>query len=86
MGEENNIATFTTKITCAIIATSHGNLLRIGDIEYPIAIGTDPRLVPNIIYYDNPKQTLILRNMLFDFMLGENMLLIGNQGRIIKNY
>jgi hypothetical protein len=56
-----------------------GNLI-IGDVIEPVRVGTDPSLVPNILFYDNPRQSATLREMLVDFQLGEHLLLIGNQG------
>lgn len=36
--------------------------------------------MPNVVYYDNPTHTRVMRDMLKDFVLGEHMLLVGNQG------
>lgn len=55
-------------------------ILRIGDVEFPIAQDTNPLLIPDILFHDNAKQTEILREMLKDWKLGEHLLLIGNQG------
>lgn len=55
-------------------------VLRIGDVEFPIAKDTNPLLIPDIVFHDNAKQTEILREMLKDWKLGEHLLLIGNQG------
>ncbi|KAG0353898.1 von Willebrand factor A domain-containing protein 8, partial [Gamsiella multidivaricata] len=54
--------------------------LRIGPIEEPVRQDSNPVLIPNIIFHENPKQTEILMEMLKDFQLGEHLLLIGNQG------
>lgn len=40
----------------------------------------DPLLVPSIVFYDNPRQTLLLGEMLRDWKAGQHLLLIGNQG------
>ncbi|KAF9979600.1 von Willebrand factor A domain-containing protein 8 [Mortierella antarctica] len=55
-------------------------VLRIGPIEEPVRQDSNPVLIPNIIFHENPKQTEILMEMLKDFQLGEHLLLIGNQG------
>ncbi|KAI1297032.1 von Willebrand factor A domain-containing protein 8 [Mortierella claussenii] len=54
--------------------------LRIGAIEESVRQDSNPVLIPNIIFHENPKQTEILMEMLKDFQLGEHLLLIGNQG------
>ncbi|XP_044576312.1 von Willebrand factor A domain-containing protein 8 [Cotesia glomerata] len=36
--------------------------------------------VPNILFYDVPQHLKLLENLLQDFLLGENILLVGNQG------
>ncbi|KAJ3126154.1 von Willebrand factor A domain-containing protein 8 [Physocladia obscura] len=55
-------------------------VLRIGNVCHPVSIDSNKLLIPDIVFYDNPKQTLILKEMLKDFILGEHILLIGNQG------
>nr|KAJ3422948.1 von Willebrand factor A domain-containing protein 8 [Polyrhizophydium stewartii] len=54
--------------------------LRIGDIEHPVAVDTNPLLIPDVVFYENARQTLVLQDMLKDYSLGEHLLLIGNQG------
>ncbi|KAG0045398.1 von Willebrand factor A domain-containing protein 8 [Gryganskiella cystojenkinii] len=55
-------------------------LLKIGHIEERVRQDSNPVLIPNIVFHENPKQTEILMEMLKDFQLGEHLLLIGNQG------
>ncbi|KAJ3061734.1 von Willebrand factor A domain-containing protein 8, partial [Podochytrium sp. JEL0797] len=55
-------------------------VLRIGNVSYPVSLDSNKLLIPDIVFFDNPKQTSILREMLKDFILGEHLLLIGNQG------
>ncbi|CAG8498053.1 10506_t:CDS:10 [Cetraspora pellucida] len=55
-------------------------ILRIGEVEQPIAKDSNPLLVPEVVFHENPKQTEILMQMLQDYQLGEHLLLIGNQG------
>jgi von Willebrand factor A domain-containing protein 8 len=55
-------------------------ILRIGQTTHRIYQSTNPLLIPDILYHDNPQQTLILEQMLIDYTLGEHLLLIGNQG------
>ncbi|KAJ3336274.1 von Willebrand factor A domain-containing protein 8 [Gonapodya sp. JEL0774] len=62
------------------IPSENPQVLRIGNIEHPVAQDTNPLLIPDLVFYENPKQTEILREMLKDWKLGEQLLLIGNQG------
>ncbi|CAG8753605.1 14727_t:CDS:10, partial [Racocetra persica] len=55
-------------------------ILRIGEVEQLIAKDSNPLLVPDVVFHENPKQTEILMQMLQDYQLGEHLLLIGNQG------
>lgn len=55
-------------------------VLAIGSVRVDIMPAKDPLLVPDILFYDNPRQTLMLREMLRDWQCGQHLLLIGNQG------
>jgi hypothetical protein len=57
-----------------------GQVLDIGGIRYQIRIPLNPELVPDILFHEIPSHTLILRSMLKDYILGEHLLLMGNQG------
>eukprot|EP01062_Namystynia_karyoxenos_P006370 TRINITY_DN1222_c0_g1_i1.p1 TRINITY_DN1222_c0_g1~~TRINITY_DN1222_c0_g1_i1.p1 ORF type:complete len:1879 (+),score=516.05 TRINITY_DN1222_c0_g1_i1:79-5637(+) len=57
-----------------------GDWLTIGTVRAPISIPRNPALVPDILFYDIPMHTRMLESLLEDFMLGEHLLLIGNQG------
>ena len=57
-----------------------GDILHIGDISYTTREPSAPELVPDIVFFDVPSHTLILRSMLKDYSLGEHILLMGNQG------
>ncbi|KAI9345549.1 AAA domain-containing protein [Obelidium mucronatum] len=67
-------------ITYEIVNESGCEVLRIGNVSHPISTSTNALLIPDVLFYDNPKQTIILREMLKDYILGEHLLLIGNQG------
>lgn len=63
--------------------------LKIGTVTERIRLDTDALLVPNILFHENPRQSKILQSILKDFqlglvgyltILGEHILLIGNQG------
>lgn len=55
-------------------------ILKIGSVQAPIVEPTNPILVPNILFYENQRQLLVLQDILKDYILGEHILLIGNQG------
>ena len=59
---------------------SQGASLRIGDVEVECAVPENPALVPDVVFFHIPMHTRLLRSMLQDFLLGEHLLLIGNQG------
>lgn len=48
--------------------------LRIGHVIAPIVPPTNPLLVPQIVFHDNPRQTRILQEMLKDYLLGTHSL------------
>ena len=54
--------------------------LRIGSVACPVKAPENIALVPDIVFFDIPKHLLHLEAMLKDFLLGEHLLLIGNQG------
>jgi hypothetical protein len=58
-----------------------GGCLHIGDVSSPIQIPNNPELVPQPHYFDIPKHTRCMKEMLQDVVAGQkHMLLIGNQG------
>jgi energy-coupling factor transporter ATP-binding protein EcfA2 len=59
---------------------SRGAVLRIGDVETPCALPNNRALVPDVLFYQIPMHTRLLRSLLQDFLIGEHLLLIGNQG------
>ena len=59
---------------------SQGTALQIGDVYVDCATPGNPALVPDVVFYHIPMHTRLLRSMLQDFLLGEHLLLIGNQG------
>lgn len=56
------------------------NIIIIDDIQIPISTPKNPSLVPKILFYEVPQHILFLKEMMKDFILGEPLLLIGNQG------
>ncbi|XP_072747214.1 von Willebrand factor A domain-containing protein 8 [Anoplolepis gracilipes] len=69
-------STADSEVACAITEDT----VRIGDTvvdRYRTAILSK---VPDIVFYDVPEHVAILERLLQDFTLGQNLLLVGNQG------
>ncbi|OWF39225.1 von Willebrand factor A domain-containing protein 8 [Mizuhopecten yessoensis] len=54
--------------------------LRIGHTTVPLFNPDNKTKVPDVLFYDNPQHLSVMEDMLKDFSLGENLLLVGNQG------
>ncbi|XP_025954961.2 von Willebrand factor A domain-containing protein 8 isoform X3 [Dromaius novaehollandiae] len=62
--------------TCEI---SNG-ILKIGAVTMPIYNPTEKMKVPDVLFYENTQHMMVMEDMLKDFLLGEHLLLVGNQG------
>ncbi|TMW60750.1 hypothetical protein Poli38472_000792 [Pythium oligandrum] len=63
-----------------VIREENGRLY-IGNVSHPIQTPSNPELVPQPHYFDIPKHTKTMKDMLQDVVAGQkHMLLIGNQG------
>ncbi|KAJ8326810.1 hypothetical protein O5D80_004253 [Batrachochytrium dendrobatidis] len=69
-------------VPCAVVlkADSAQSYLQIGDVSHPILEPTNPLLIPDVVFFENSKQTMIMQEILRDYSLGEHLLIIGNQG------
>ena len=56
------------------------NELRIGSVSCPIVPAQEPKKVPAPLFYHNNAQDAVLESLLSDWILGEHLLLVGNQG------
>ncbi|XP_066093875.1 von Willebrand factor A domain-containing protein 8 isoform X2 [Saccopteryx bilineata] len=54
--------------------------LRIGTVSAPICNAHEKMKVPDVLFYDNIQHMMVMEDMLKDFLLGEHLLLVGNQG------
>uniref|UniRef100_A0AAA9TPZ2 von Willebrand factor A domain containing 8 n=1 Tax=Bos taurus TaxID=9913 RepID=A0AAA9TPZ2_BOVIN len=54
--------------------------LRIGTVSAPIYNAHEKMKVPDVLFYDNIQHMIVMEDMLKDFLLGEHLLLVGNQG------
>ncbi|KAM4558944.1 von Willebrand factor A domain-containing protein 8 [Odontesthes bonariensis] len=55
-------------------------VLTIGNVSAPIYTPDMKMKVPDVLFYDNPQHMMVMEDMLKDFLLGEHLLLVGNQG------
>uniref|UniRef100_A0A4W6D8P9 von Willebrand factor A domain-containing protein 8 n=1 Tax=Lates calcarifer TaxID=8187 RepID=A0A4W6D8P9_LATCA len=55
-------------------------VLTIGNVSAPIYNPNEKMKVPDVLFYDNPQHMMVMEDMLKDFLLGEHLLLVGNQG------
>lgn len=58
----------------------HDGVLTIGATCSPLRMGSNPGLIPQPVFVDIPQHVQLLEQMLRDYVLGEHLLLIGNQG------
>ncbi|XP_064030622.1 von Willebrand factor A domain-containing protein 8 isoform X3 [Pogoniulus pusillus] len=62
--------------TCEI----NNSILKIGSVTMPIYNSTEKMKVPDVLFYENAQHMMVMEDMLKDFLLGEHLLLVGNQG------
>nr|XP_055071414.1 von Willebrand factor A domain-containing protein 8 [Misgurnus anguillicaudatus] len=60
--------------------TVKDGLLTIGNVSAPVYIPDVKMKVPDVLFYDNVQHMMVMQDMLKDFLLGEHLLLVGNQG------
>ncbi|MBN3308156.1 VWA8 protein, partial [Amia calva] len=54
--------------------------LRIGKVSVPVYNPDEKMKVPDVLFYENAQHMMVMEDMLKDFLLGEHLLLVGNQG------
>ncbi|KAM3861847.1 von Willebrand factor A domain-containing protein 8 [Diretmus argenteus] len=60
--------------------TVKSGVLTIGSVSAPIHNPSEKMKVPDVLFYDNEQHMMVMEDMLKDFLLGEHLLLVGNQG------
>ncbi|XP_054831079.1 von Willebrand factor A domain-containing protein 8 [Eublepharis macularius] len=55
-------------------------ILRIGAAAIPVHNPSERMKVPDVLFYENAQHMMVMEDMLKDFLLGEHLLLVGNQG------
>ncbi|XP_053311448.1 von Willebrand factor A domain-containing protein 8 [Spea bombifrons] len=68
--------TLDTEYTCEIIS----GILRVGSVTVPVFHPDEKIKVPDVLFYENTQHMMVMEDMLKDFLLGEHLLLVGNQG------
>ncbi|KAF7215165.1 transcript variant X1 [Nothobranchius furzeri] len=58
----------------------HDGVLTIGKVTTSVYSPDQKIKVPDVLFYDNPQHMMVMEDMLKDFLLGEHLLLVGNQG------
>uniref|UniRef100_A0A8C5PQG7 von Willebrand factor A domain-containing protein 8 n=1 Tax=Leptobrachium leishanense TaxID=445787 RepID=A0A8C5PQG7_9ANUR len=55
-------------------------ILRVGSVTAPVFNPDEKIKVPDVLFYENTQHMMVMEDMLKDFLLGEHLLLVGNQG------
>ncbi|XP_062861685.1 von Willebrand factor A domain-containing protein 8 [Trichomycterus rosablanca] len=55
-------------------------VLTIGKVSAPLYNPDEKMKVPDVLFYENAQHMMVMEDMLKDFLLGEHLLLVGNQG------
>ncbi|XP_062982036.1 von Willebrand factor A domain-containing protein 8 [Elgaria multicarinata webbii] len=58
----------------------NSGILRIGSVSIPVYNPYERMKVPDVLFYENTQHMMVMEDMLKDFLLGEHLLLVGNQG------
>ncbi|XP_074844543.1 von Willebrand factor A domain-containing protein 8 isoform X3 [Carettochelys insculpta] len=58
----------------------NNGVLRIGSTTMPVYNPNEKMKVPDVLFYENTQHMMVMEDMLKDFLLGEHLLLVGNQG------
>ncbi|XP_016419562.1 von Willebrand factor A domain-containing protein 8 [Sinocyclocheilus rhinocerous] len=59
--------------------TVKDGLLTIGNVSAPVYSPDEKMKVPDVLFYENVQHMMVMQDMLKDFLLGEHLLLVGNQ-------
>ncbi|ELU02005.1 hypothetical protein CAPTEDRAFT_192877 [Capitella teleta] len=72
----NKITELEKATTCEV----KDGVLRIGSTTVDVHNAESKMKVPDVLFYENPQHLNVMEGMLKDFLLGEHLLLVGNQG------
>ena len=76
MGIEKSELQADQDIRCGV----DGHTLQIGNTSVPLYDPSSKTKIPDTLFYDTPQNLATMEAMLQDFLLGEHLLLVGNQG------
>ena len=76
LGVEKTRQTLDENIKCTV----ENNMLTIGNTSAPMFKPESGGKVPETLFYDTPENLTLMEGMLQDYVLGEHILLVGNQG------
>ena len=76
LGIEKTVPVLDPDISCSV----DDKVLTIGRTSAPVFSPETRGKVPETLFYDTPQNLTLMEAMLQDFLLGEHMLLVGNQG------
>ena len=76
LGVEKTVPVLDPDISCSV----DDKVLTIGRTSAPVFSPETRGKVPETLFYDTPQNLTLMEAMLQDFLLGEHMLLVGNQG------
>lgn len=74
------IKTPTDKSPLDVKCKIENGILTVGQTTCPVYKTEHLSKVPNIVFYDVPQHLYLIEKLLQDFLLGEHLLLVGNQG------
>ncbi|XP_032888798.1 von Willebrand factor A domain-containing protein 8 [Amblyraja radiata] len=74
--EATDIEQQGTDVRCEI----KSGILTIGKVSVPLHNPEEKMKVPDVLFYENTQHMQVMEDLLKDFVLGEHLLLIGNQG------
>ncbi|KAL2081742.1 hypothetical protein ACEWY4_023595 [Coilia grayii] len=82
---EKNLADCSIKLAPSAIYQNYmcvvkDGILTIGQVSIPLYNPDEKTKVPDVLFYDNTQHMMVMEDMLKDFLLGEHLLLVGNQG------
>ncbi|XP_017481252.1 PREDICTED: von Willebrand factor A domain-containing protein 8 [Rhagoletis zephyria] len=70
----------STRSAIRLKITTDGNVLTIGNTSMPLVATEAESKVPSTLFYEMPQHVELLERLLQDFIIGDHLLLVGNQG------
>ena len=70
---------------CILSGEVRNNVLYVGDVSAPVygaeqeVTSSSAAKIPDVLFYDNAQHLSVMKDMLQDYVLGDHILLVGNQ-------